>query len=468
MLKKIVFLLLVAVQVQLVHAQSLVAGTISSNSSQTICSGSTGGTLTATAPSGGTGPYTYMWQYSDNGTSFFDIGGTNALTYTTPSLTASRYYRIVVNDGSTTTTSGSFLIGVNPLPTITATASPVSVISGGQSTLTAGGASTYSWSPTSGLSNSGVGQSVVATVTAQTTFTVTGTDANGCVNTATVTVNVQPLLAGTISGTQDVCAGATPSTITSSSLASGGSGSSYSYVWQEATDVGFTQGVSTISGETGTELSFSVATTSNSVTKYYRRGVKDASDPGSAYVYTTGVVKTIRQPPTVTVLKNPTTSVPAGASVTLTASAVGSGGYTFGWSNNATGSPTTVTPTVTTSYTATATDLYGCSAASSSVTVTVSPLDGGVIASTKNSVCTGSVPAAMTSSSPASGGTGVIAGGGMRAVFECAGVRNVLAKSYGSRNAINVVRATVKALASVRSPEEIAAKRGKSLEELTG
>jgi small subunit ribosomal protein S5 len=69
---------------------------------------------------------------------------------------------------------------------------------------------------------------------------------------------------------------------------------------------------------------------------------------------------------------------------------------------------------------------------------------------------------------PASDGTGVIAGGGMRAVLECAGVRNVLAKSYGSRNAINVVRATVKALASVRSPEEIAAKRGKSLDEIMG
>ncbi|MBU3672547.1 MAG: 30S ribosomal protein S5 [Sinobacteraceae bacterium] len=69
---------------------------------------------------------------------------------------------------------------------------------------------------------------------------------------------------------------------------------------------------------------------------------------------------------------------------------------------------------------------------------------------------------------PASDGTGVIAGGGMRAVLECAGVRNVLAKSYGSRNAINVVRATVKALASVRSPDEIAAKRGKSLDEIMG
>ena len=69
---------------------------------------------------------------------------------------------------------------------------------------------------------------------------------------------------------------------------------------------------------------------------------------------------------------------------------------------------------------------------------------------------------------PASDGTGVIAGGGMRAVLECAGVRNVLAKSYGSRNPINVVRATVNALANVRSPDDIAAKRGKTVEEILG
>lgn len=69
---------------------------------------------------------------------------------------------------------------------------------------------------------------------------------------------------------------------------------------------------------------------------------------------------------------------------------------------------------------------------------------------------------------PASDGTGVIAGGGMRAVLECAGIRNVLAKSYGSRNPINVVRATINALSSMRSPDEIAAKRGKSLDEILG
>ncbi|HSN72603.1 MAG TPA: 30S ribosomal protein S5 [Steroidobacteraceae bacterium] len=69
---------------------------------------------------------------------------------------------------------------------------------------------------------------------------------------------------------------------------------------------------------------------------------------------------------------------------------------------------------------------------------------------------------------PAADGTGVIAGGSMRAVFECAGVRNVLAKSYGSRNPINVVRATINALGNLRSPEEIAAKRGKRVEDIVG
>ena len=69
---------------------------------------------------------------------------------------------------------------------------------------------------------------------------------------------------------------------------------------------------------------------------------------------------------------------------------------------------------------------------------------------------------------PASEGTGIIAGGAMRAVFECAGVRNVLAKSYGSRNPINLVRATVNALVGMHSPEEIAAKRGKTVAEIIG
>jgi len=69
---------------------------------------------------------------------------------------------------------------------------------------------------------------------------------------------------------------------------------------------------------------------------------------------------------------------------------------------------------------------------------------------------------------PASEGTGVIAGGAMRAVLEIAGVHNVLAKCYGSTNPVNVVRATIAALKSGSSPREVAAKRGKSVADITG
>ena len=69
---------------------------------------------------------------------------------------------------------------------------------------------------------------------------------------------------------------------------------------------------------------------------------------------------------------------------------------------------------------------------------------------------------------PASEGTGIIAGGAMRAVLEVAGVQNVLSKAYGSTNPINVVRATVSALVNMHSPEGMAAKRGKRVDEILG
>ena len=67
---------------------------------------------------------------------------------------------------------------------------------------------------------------------------------------------------------------------------------------------------------------------------------------------------------------------------------------------------------------------------------------------------------------PASEGTGVIAGGAMRAVLEVAGVQDVLAKCYGSTNPVNVVYATFKGLKTMQSPDSVAAKRGKSVEEI--
>jgi small subunit ribosomal protein S5 len=69
---------------------------------------------------------------------------------------------------------------------------------------------------------------------------------------------------------------------------------------------------------------------------------------------------------------------------------------------------------------------------------------------------------------PASEGTGIIAGGPMRAVLEVMGVTNILAKCMGSTNPYNVVRATIDGLTRMNTPSEIAAKRGKSVEEITG
>jgi small subunit ribosomal protein S5 len=69
---------------------------------------------------------------------------------------------------------------------------------------------------------------------------------------------------------------------------------------------------------------------------------------------------------------------------------------------------------------------------------------------------------------PASEGTGIIAGGAMRAVFEVLGVRDVLAKTIGNSNPINVVRATIKGLTNMSDPLAIAAKRGKTVEEIQG
>jgi small subunit ribosomal protein S5 len=92
------------------------------------------------------------------------------------------------------------------------------------------------------------------------------------------------------------------------------------------------------------------------------------------------------------------------------------------------------------------------------------PLKGGTL----QHPVTGIHGAANVYMQPASDGTGIIAGGAMRAVFEAVGVKNVLAKINGTRNPINVVRATINGLTSMSSPEYIAAKRGKKIEEILG
>ncbi|MCP5149426.1 MAG: 30S ribosomal protein S5 [Chromatiales bacterium] len=92
------------------------------------------------------------------------------------------------------------------------------------------------------------------------------------------------------------------------------------------------------------------------------------------------------------------------------------------------------------------------------------PLKGGTL----HYPVTATHGAAKVFMQPASEGTGIIAGGAMRAVFEVLGVRDVLAKCIGSPNPVNVIRATMNGLTSISDPERIAAKRGLTVEDLAG
>ena len=283
----------------------------------TICDGDNA-TLTAT---GGNGSYTW------------NTGATTGSITVSPSVTTT--YWAESTGGSVNcplSESDTVVVTVNPIPTVTVS-SDVTICQGGTgTTLTAGGATNYTWTPTTGLSAS-TGASVTATPATTTTYTVTG-DAGGCSNTATVTVTVIPPPPVTVTpAAPTICFGGS-TTLT----ASGGT----SYVWSPSAG---------LSATTGTTVTANpAATTVYTVT---------SSNPGCPDVTTTVTVTV--EPQIVPNFSIAGTQCLTGNSITLTSNGtVGTYDWSFtGGPANQTGSPVTVSWAAAGTYNATLTVTIG-------------------------------------------------------------------------------------------------------------
>ncbi len=233
---------------------TLNGGTISIGTSSVSPNSSPGTFTSSAAASGGTGTYSYQWQQSADNSTWTNISGQTAATYTVPGLTTSTYYRRMVTSGSYTAYSNTVLITVIP-PTLsggtisigTSSVSPNS--SPGTFTSSAaasGGTGSYAYQWQQSADNS-----TWTTISGQTaaTYTVPGLTAStyyrrmvtsgsytAYSNTVLITVTTATLSGGTISiSSSSVCSGSSPGTIANSVSPSGGTGS-YTYQWYQSPD----------------------------------------------------------------------------------------------------------------------------------------------------------------------------------------------------------------------------------------
>jgi hypothetical protein len=314
-----------------------------------VCVGNTV-TLTATTVSN----TTYQWYL--NGSPI--VGATNT-TYT---ANASGDYQLFVTN-STHACSGKtdFVdVIVNPLPTITATTTNAAVCIGTSSTLNGVGGTTYNWMP-GNLS----GSSVVVTPSSATTYTVTGTDANGCVNTATVSiaVNALPTITATAANAS-ICSGA-------STILTGNGGTTYN--WMPGNLSGTTATVSPTSATTYTVTGTDVNGCSNTNT----------------------VSVAVNSLPSMTASTS-SASACSGSNVVLSSS----GASSYNWMPvNLNGSSITINPTSTITYTVTGTNANGCT---NTATVTVNVLTRPAITATASQTLICSGDTAILSASGAS------------------------------------------------------------------
>lgn len=298
--------------------------------STTICAGAST-TLTTSGAS------TYTWSPTASLNT-----STGAIVVATPGSTTT--YTVIGTDGNGCSNSATALVTVNPLPTVAVTPSSATICNGDTVALAASGAVSYVWNPSSGL-NTNVGANVLAFPTVTITYSVIGTDGNGCSSSSTAAITVNPLPNITVApSSATICEG--DSVVLT---ASGGT----SYNWSPSTGLSATSGSTVVAGPSSTTTYTVVGsngTCSNSAT-------------------TTVNVNAL---PVVTVSPASAT-ICSGDSVVLTAS----GASTYSWSpatglSVTTGSVVTATPTVSTVYMITGTSPAGCTS-TATVSITVTP-----------------------------------------------------------------------------------------------
>ena len=304
--------------------------TVALSGNNTICAGDS--TL-LTGTSGGTS----QWYF--NGVA---IPGATSNTYYADQAGVYNMTKTNLNGCSDSSATGITII-VNALPVVTASSTASAACAGGMVTLTGSGAVSYVW--TGGVTD-GVPFAPVSTLT----YTVTGTGANGCMDTATSTVTVNPLPTVVANVTSTAVCPGTPVTFTGSGAAS--------YVWTGGVSDGipFTPSVTDTYTVTGTD----------------GNGCSN-----------TGTVTVTVNPNPIVVANSTATAVCAGSQVTLS----GSGAATYVWTGGVNdGVP--FTPVTTDTYTVTGTDANGCTA-SDMTTVTVNPLPAVMAAASDSLVCPG-------------------------------------------------------------------------------
>ena len=330
---------------------------------------------------------------SCGGSQTFNAPFTSPINYNLTGLTPNGSTCTVTATFSATVCSETATYTSPAIPVVNSGADAV-ICNGGSTPLTASGASTYTWSPTTALSPT-TGPSVTANPTATTTYTVTGTSAAGCTATDAVQVTVNPVATVNAGPDQTICSGST------ATLAGSFGGGATSATWSAPSG--------SFSSTSSMTAVYTPTITSGSVTL-----TLTTNDPAGPCPFVTDqVVINVNPRPTVTV-NSP--SVCAGSLATVTATPTPAGTYSYAWTvpGGATnpGNVATFSTTVAGTYSVVITNTTtGCTSLSASGTVTVNPLPT-VNAGTDQTVCQGTnVTLAATGASTYSWDNGVTQGG---------------------------------------------------------